>query len=418
MSNHIQDAATRSGSRPHLERTHQTYPHTQVGDLNLRSSQAVTVHRSQALNVFNAQTLPTDCWDSPGFADIRLTGADIVQGLTVRMSIQNTTGAAVGPIPARLVWFLMTHIELLCENGSTVLERIEAEHLLNAWHKLGPYALERIRIGLQGGDETTAGFSIAAGDSTTLYIPLLETAIERLELPIFALAAPVIVRIHWRGRQAFRGTIGTAVPAGSVDVTRFDAVAASWKLPASERQELSRRFASAGLRGPNLDLRFARCGFQRSTETLTPGVEHLVRLSAVSGLVTSIAVALVGTDELAQYGSATATRTFLDGVDIRDERGSSLNGQVLDVKLLAMTTELHKAVSATASSAYFLEVPIGGLSGESSGQLHGYVPMNGYHQLVLKTKSGGATTAFEVVVIYRTVAVAQVNNGHIVVQHS
>ena len=416
--NHIQDASARSGSRPHLQRTHATYPHTQVGDLNLRSSQAVTVHRSQALNVFNAQTLPSDCWDSPGFADIRLTGADIVQGITLRMSIQNTNGEAVGPIPARFVFFLMTHIELLCENGSTVLERIEAEHLLNGWHKLGPYALERIRIGLQGGATESEGFTLAAGASTTLYIPLLESAIDRLELPIFALAAPVIVRIHWRGRQAFRGPIGAAVPAGSVDVTRFDAVASCWKLPASERQELSRRYASAGLRGPTLDLRFARCGFQRSTETLTPGVEHLVRLSAVSGLITSIAVALVGTDGASPYDAAPATRSFLDGVDVRDERGSSLNGQILDVNLLAMTSELHKAVETPASTSYFIEVPVGGLSGEGSGQVHGYVPMNGYHQLVLRTKSGGATTAFEVVVIYRTVAVAQVNAGHVTIQHS
>lgn len=416
--NHIQDASARSGSRPHLQCTHATYPHTQVGDLNLRSSQAVTVHRSQALNVYNAQTLPSDCWDSPGFSDIRLTGADVVQGITLRMTIQNTYPEPVGPIPARLIFFLMTHIELLCENGSTVLERVEAEHLLNAWHKLGPYALERIRVALQGGDETAEGFTIASGASTTLYIPLLETALDRLELPIFALAAPVIVRIHWRGRATFRGPIENSVSASSINVTRFDAVASSWKLPSSVRQELSRRYASAGLRGPALDLRFARCGFQRSTETLTAGTEHIVRLSAVSGLVTSIGVALVGTDALAPYDSAPATRSFLDGVDIRDERGSSLNGQVLDINLLSMTSELHKAVSTPASTAYFIEIPVGGLSGESSGQLHGYVPMSGYHQLVLRTKSGGATTAFEVVVIYRTIAVAQVNAGHVTVQHS
>ena len=416
MSNIIHDAATRSGSRPHLAKTHGTYPHTQVGDLNLRASQAVSVHRSAAMNVFNAQTLPSDCWDTPGFTDVRLTGADVINGITFRMTVQNTAAANTGRISARFIWFLINHIEILAENGSTVLERIEAEHLLNACHKLSPHAVERVRIALQGGDNDETGTTIAAGGSKTLYIPLLESVLERLELPCYALAAPVTIRIHWRGRAAFRGYMGDNVAAGSIDVTRFDAVASCFKYGSAERQALAAKFASAGLSGqPTLDLRFARPGFQRTTEALTPNSEHIIRLSSVSGLVTSIAVALVNpSSNLAiEFSSAS----LIEGVDLRDERGSSLNGQILDRELLRVTSEREKTTNALMSNYYFVEVPVGGVSGEPSGQLHGYIPMSGYHQLVLKLANDASGT-YEVIVLYRTVAVACVHAGHITVKNS
>ena len=104
-------------------------------------------------------------------------------------------------------------------------------------------------------------------------------------------------------------------------------------------------------------------------------------------------------------------------MDLRDERGSSLNGQILDRELLRVTSEREKTTNALMSNYYFVEVPVGGVSGEPSGQLHGYIPMSGYHQLVLKLANSASGT-YEVIVLYRTVAVACVHAGHITVKNS
>jgi hypothetical protein len=61
-----------------------------------------------------------------------------------------------------------------------------------------------------------------------------------------------------------------------------------------------------------------------------------------------------------------------------------------------------------------LALPIGGTSGEAAGQIHGYIPMSGHHQLRIECQAGDYT----VTVIYRTVGHARIEKGHITVHSS
>jgi hypothetical protein len=416
MSSTIADALRRGpSSAAHLVRTHELYPHVKSGELTLRKSQNAVVHRRSTMAVYNSATIPSAGFASACFSDIPLTGADVIAGVTLRITFLNSTGIQLNQLKARWAWYLLDHVDILGENGSTVLERIEPEHLVKAWGELPREAHERVREGLQGGPENAGGNPPAVNDgqSRTIYYPLLSSNLATQEIPPFALAAPIIIRVYFRGSAVFTSGPYAAqmIPNGPPTITAFDAVISAYQLDVSERNDLARRYAMAGLRSPPLDIRMARPGFQRTQETFAGGSLHTIRLSSVQGLVTSMAVLIQKPDAT---GFGYGLYYTPERVDLVDEKGSSLYGQPLDYGLLQATQMVTDGFINDFNMSRVLALPIGGTSGEAAGQIHGYVPMSGHHQLRIEGPAGDYT----VTVIYRTVGHARIEKGHITVHSS
>ena len=417
MTSTISDALARGPSAAaHVVRTHDIYPHVKSGELALRKSQIPVLHRRKTMNVFNASTLAADGLVNSSFTDIRLQGADIISGITLRLSFTNNTGAQLQAWYARWAFYIFDHIDVLLENSSTVLERIEPEHLCKAWLRLPPSAHERVKQGLQGGRsnaEDEAPF-MNDGTSRTLYFPLLGCSLASQEIPPYALASPIILRCYFRGSGAFVGPYAPRmIPNGTAGlaITAFDAVVTAYQHDASERADLARRYAMAGIRSPPLDIRFARPGLQRTSENITSDGLYTIRLSSVQGLVTSMSVVLQRLNAegfgYGLYGTPTK-------VDLLDEKGSSLYGQPLDYLLLQNTQAISDGNIVDDNLQKICPVPIGGTSGEAAGQIHGYVPMSGHHQLVVACAPG----VYTVSVIYRTAAHMRIEKSHVTVHAS
>jgi hypothetical protein len=417
MTTSISDALARGPSAAqHLVRTHDLYPHVKSGDLTIRKSQVAVLHRRKTAATYQSQTLPSTGLQSAGFVDIRLTGADVLAGITLRMTYKNDTGAQLALWNARWAWYLFDHIDILAENGSTVLERLEPEALSKAWLQLPPSAHERVKQGLQAGPGDGSGNPAAMNDGTSrsLFFPLLGCALTSQEIPPFALNSPIIIRAYFRGASAFTGPFtATMIPNGTAGLTisAFDALVNGYQHDASERADLARRYAMAGLRSPPLDIRFARPGFQRTQETFTNEGLLNIRLSSVQGLITSMSVVL---QKIYTAGFGYGLYGTAQKIDLLDEQGSSLYGSPLSFGDIQITQAISDGNVSDDNLQKILPIPIGGESGEEAGQIHGYVPMTGHHQLQLSASPGEYT----VTVIYRSVAHMRVEKSHLTVHSS
>jgi hypothetical protein len=237
----------------------------------------------------------------------------------------------------------------------------------------------------------------------------------RHEVAPFALSAPIVIRTFFRGPSVFTGPqTGTQVPngVGGLTVSAFDAVLTCHQYDQSDRLSLTNRYAAAGLKTPPLDIRYARPGYQRSTEAVpSTTAMHTIRLSSVQGLVTSLNILV---RDLSGLGTALFHPPTV--VDLLDERGASVYGSPLSYELLQATECVSQGIySSFTSATKVLPIPVGGESGEDSGAISGYIPMSGNHQLSFKL---GVTGSFEVTVIYRTVAVARIEKSHITIHNS
>jgi len=180
MSNSIQDALRRGPSAAaHIVQSPALYPHVKSGDLALRKSSAVVLNRRRTMNTYNSSTLPVDAFSSACFADIRLQGADVVDGIVLRLKVENGTGAALARWTAPWAWTIIDRVDILGENGSVVLESILPDHLLRAWYRLGSDPHQAVARGLTGGEDGARFVDgaeppvIPIGGSRTLYTPLL-----------------------------------------------------------------------------------------------------------------------------------------------------------------------------------------------------------------------------------------------------
>ena len=417
MTTTISNALARGPSAAqHLVRTHELYPHVKSGDLTLRKSQVAVLHRRKTAATYQSQTLPSTGLQNAGFVDIRLSGADVLSGITLRMTYRNDTGGQLQRWNARWAYYIFDHIDILAENGSTVLERIEPEHLSKKWLQLPPTAHERVKHGLQGGPDDGNGNPAAMNDGTSrsLYFPLLGSVLSSQEIPAFALSSPLIIRAYFRGASAFTGPFtATMIPNGvtGLTISAFDALVNGYQHDASERADLSRRYSMAGLRSPPLDIRFARPGFQRTQETFTNEGLLNIRLSSVQGLVTSMSVIL---QKIYSAGFGYGLYASPTKIDLLDEQGSSLYGSPLSFGDIQVTQAISDGNVSDDNLQKILPIPIGGESGEEAGQIHGYVPMAGHHQLQLTAAPGDYT----VTVVYRTVAHIRVEKAHLTVHSS
>jgi len=391
------------------------------GDLALRKSSALVLNRRRTMNTYNSSTLPVDAFSSACFSDIRLQGADVVDGVVLSLKVENGSGAPLARWSAPWAWTIIDRVDILAENGSVVLESILPDHLLRAWYRLGSDPHQAVARGLTGGEDGVRFVDgaeppvIPIGGSRTLFIPLLACMLDTHEIAPFGLSSPIIIRTYFRGASVFQGPCGAdQAPNGAAGLTvsAFDAVLTCHQYDNSDRQALASRYASAGVKTPPLDVRFARPGYQRTTEQVVSAtVAQTIRLSSVQGLITSMNIVI---RDLANLG--TGLFYVPATVDLLDERGASIYGSPLSYELLMATEAKDQGLyRGTYDSRTPLPVPIGGEEGEAVGVISAYLPMSGNHMLSVLFPAVGT---FEVTVVYRTVSHARIERGHITVHSS
>ncbi len=92
--------------------------------------------------------------------------------MTFRLTLANDdTKTAIANLVAENVLAFIDHIDVMGNNGSLVLERIDFDHQSLAFAEHDPDSYARIRCALQGGS-TGATFGIPAYGQITLYIPV------------------------------------------------------------------------------------------------------------------------------------------------------------------------------------------------------------------------------------------------------
>jgi hypothetical protein len=134
----------------------------------LRRSQDVFLDRSHRGQVFNSSTLPADALAYAGsFTDIRMQGADPLMSMTFRLTLANDdTINAIANLVAENVLAFIDHINVMGNNGSLVLERIDFDHQFLDFAEHDPASYARICCALTGGS-TGATFGIPESGQIT-----------------------------------------------------------------------------------------------------------------------------------------------------------------------------------------------------------------------------------------------------------
>jgi hypothetical protein len=80
--------------------------------------------------VFNSSTLPADALSNAGsFTDIRIQGADPLMSMTLSLTLANDDAKnAIANLTAENVLAFIDHVDVMGNNGSLVLERIDFDH--------------------------------------------------------------------------------------------------------------------------------------------------------------------------------------------------------------------------------------------------------------------------------------------------
>jgi len=400
MTDNLTLASRRPGSIAHLTRGSSAYAHLKgPGGLNLRASAAQTLHRRQDISVFNAATQPVDALSSGGYSDIVIRNSSLIQSISLRLSLEHPTGVAITP---KDLLFTIDHLDVLA-SGSTVLERVDAEHLFLAFTRLSPSEQSALTWGLSGGQTDDPAQEFNTGTSMVAYIPLLSSMLSDHHIAVgFTTNEPITLRVYFRGPN---WTGPTNVLATQPTIASFQAVVRSYEDTHELELQRQRYLASP----VPMHLRYSRPSFQRTAESMATG-RTVVRLASVHGMVTSLSV-------FARVPGATYSLEPISTVDIL-HNGSSIWGQPLDATYLqsdeAATSGLNPSAFAGGNDYLALSLPIGSAGarkGEALGAVLGYSVFDGSSlELVL---SGPAVDAIEVVVLFRSVAVMEINRGRI-----
>jgi hypothetical protein len=403
---HSQQAQARGQAGAQQVQTSQDgdlFPTVRVGNFNLRRSQNVFLNRSHRVQVFNSSTLPADALTNAGsFTDIRIQGADPLMSMTFRLTLANDdTKTAIANLVAENVLAFIDHIDVMGNNGSLVLERIDFDHQFLAFAEHDPDSYARIRCALQGGS-TGATFGIPASGQITLYIPVFRSVLIQNELMSAGLVGPLVLRVWWRGLQWLNaGQILGALPPR---VASFDLLCQTNNWDPSRAAQIGNRMMS----GPRQDIRFAIPQFQRTIENLVGGQAFTLRLSGVQGLVTSMTVMI---RDLTQ---STYVVQPLRQLDLLDPAGASLlGGSYVDSLYASLIYGASQQIRFDSSGVTFnaFRIPISGVNvahSELRGHVEAFIPMSGSHQLrFIPTVSGN----LQVTIIYYSVGMLSIERG-------
>jgi hypothetical protein len=419
--NHTSQAVARgAGAAQHMLDTHGLpYPHSKQGKMNLRKSQALVLHRSARFSVINPASQPSDAMTSGGFTDFRMSAGEPLRALTLDLSWRNENADPIMVRP-EYVFATISHVEVLAENGSQVIERHDSAHFVEQFRNISKEMAELYAGGMVDspmGTTPSPTFgtmsTVSSGDTATSYVPLLGLALVDHEIFLAAVRAPFIVRVWWKAGQHFK-TAAPSTPAESMTLDSCRLLAESWQYSPEIRQAMVRKNLSS-----KLDIRFASPRFQRSSEEIQLADTFNLRLSSVNGLVTSMCVLAKDT--------ATGSRLKFDSVELLDSSGQSvLGGSPVPEGYL------RHVVGARAGRfvpnfdwglQYFIQVPLSGEDAfhhERAGTIGAYLPMSGQHQLSFKLApvAGQTQQSVEITVLYRSVSTLTLDKGNVRVQHS
>ena len=154
------------------------------------------------------------------------------------------------------------------------------------------------------------GASIAAGASTTIYVPILWSALNNVFMGAFK--ADVYVRCWFKGASAW------ATAATIPTLSSLNLYVGQDHLGRAEHAALMERG-----RSQVLDFRFSRPSFQSITDNLSAGGRTQYQLSAVHGLISQMMV----TVRLASAtGSGLTTLVEPAKIELLDSSGQNLLG--------------------------------------------------------------------------------------------
>jgi hypothetical protein len=406
-----QSFARGEGAKKHMVSTEEPHKTLKNGALMLPVKSSYFQHRRCKTSTINPNSQPVQALESGGFCDFRISSSDNIRSLVLALKLTCSATFDATPVPWTTdnIFGLLSHIELLAENGSLSVQRIEADHLKLALSNLHSEAYYAVKNGIQGSngvDDTPA--SLDASESATSYIPIFGAFLSDFEMPVSGFNSPVIVRVWFKS--------GSYIYSTSLqNITNASLMVDQWAYDTSVRQKTMNKFLNS-----KLDFRFASTRFQKSIETVTPNQMQTVRLSSLHGLITSAVVQL----KLVSSGSTKAIKR----ADILDSSGASLlGGAPLEHAYLQATQRAREgryvnsdAESDPASNRFF-HIPIGEMSVQHNqeGSVGAYIPMSGQHQLSFEYESDNDTAvSMEITVLYTSVSTFTVDKGVCSVQHS
>jgi hypothetical protein len=193
MTDNVTLASRRPGGVAHLVRGGSAYAHVKGPTLNLRASALETLHRRQDISVYNASSQPVDALSSGGYADIVIRHSALISGITLKVTLEHSADKGIVLAP-RDFFYMLDHIDILA-SGSTVIERVESEHLWLAFSRLNTSEQASIIWGLTGATAADPGVEFDMGARKTVYIPLLRSVLSDHHIAVgFTTNEPVTLR--------------------------------------------------------------------------------------------------------------------------------------------------------------------------------------------------------------------------------
>ena len=242
----------------------------------------------------------------------------------------------------------------------------------------------------------------APGAQLTVYIPILRSVVVQNEIATAGLVGPIHFRIWWRG-PTWQNP-GTVQPP--LTVSSFQALAQTTVWDPSRGTQITNRMMT----GPRQDIRYAAPGFQRTVENLVGGQPFTLRLSGISGLITSMTL-LVRNLATSRYVPMMGKN-----VDLLDPAGSSiLGGTPIDSNYTSLVYSATQPVHFDPTSfwQFAYRVPISGPNvahAEMRGHVEAFIPMSGSHQLRFTPSLDGA---YQVSVITYSVSMLSIERGQL-----
>lgn len=378
---------------------HSTVTHADGMRVSYPQASQVVLHQNQEDRIFPSTTSTAGIL-SGGFVDIRIPAGSVqvVKTLTLELVITNSSAAAVVPAQGTSIapgQILLERVEILAEGGSQLISRHEGFQglFLSDYRQLDPVASNFLR------QACDLGASIAAGASTTIYIPILWSALNHVFMGSWR--GDTYVRCWFRPGASAWQTAATIPTLSSLNL-----YVGQDHLGRAEHAALMERG-----RTQVLDYRFQRPSFQSITDNLTASNRYQWQLSAVNGLVSSMMI----TVRLASAtGSALNTLVEPAKIELLDSSGQNLlGGAPLPAEYVRWVKTSHTSSNPdTQAGPLFLDFGASRAALEH-GSLPGYIVADGALQLAITMPAGTASASYEIRVDYNAAARMRIASGSV-----
>ena len=141
----------------------------------------------------------------------------------------------------------ISHVEVLAENGSQVVERHDSAHLGEQFRNISKEMAELYAGGMVDspmGTTPSPTFgtmsTVSSGDTATSYVQLLGLALVDHEIFLAAVRAPFIVRVWWKAGQHFKAAT-PPTPSESMALDSCRLLAENWQYSPEIRQAMLRK---------------------------------------------------------------------------------------------------------------------------------------------------------------------------------